>query len=150
MAIYRQYLCAELQDSVKSLEYTRTLAAGRGLGMIEFIPTVFPPPYSAVIFQRTHLNDMSRWLASGIRRDICILLYQHESPTGQSLKRSLETHYESSLSPTEFYGAVTALVEQGFVDRRPDGVHDAYTLTPAGETALLEHVTWVSELIDME
>lgn len=91
---------------------------------------------------------MTRWLASGIRRDICILVYHHESPTGQTLKRELETHYESALSPTEFYGAVNALVDRGFAERRPDGVHDRYTLTQVGETALLEHVEWLSEMMD--
>ena len=93
---------------------------------------------------------MTRWLASGIRRDLCVLLYHLESPTGQSLKRALESHYEASIDPSEFYGAVTALVDQGFVARHPDGVHDRYSLTAAGETALLGHYEWTTEMLERE
>lgn len=89
---------------------------------------------------------MTRWLSSGLRRDICILIHRRGEPTGQSLKRALESHYERAISPSEFYGALETLVERGFAEKRPDGVHDRYALSAAGERGLRDHLDWVCTL----
>lgn len=90
---------------------------------------------------------MTKFLTSGQRRDLVILVYALEDPREQELKRALEDHYEERVKPRAFYGAMETLEEHGFVEKRADGVHDRYTLTDAGERALLEHVDWVTSMV---
>jgi len=90
---------------------------------------------------------MSRWLASGLRRDLCIALADAEEPTGQELKTSLEAHYDDRLSPREFRGALDALVDAGHVAERTDGIHDRYDLTDAGRRGLEAHAEWVGTAV---
>lgn len=91
---------------------------------------------------------MAKFLASGRRRDLVVLVYSLSNPREQELKRALETQYGERISPAAFYGAVEALVDHGFVQKTADGVHDRVSLTDAGETALLDHYEWLSEQIE--
>ena len=86
---------------------------------------------------------VTKFLASGRRRDLLVLVYSLGNPREQELKRELEVHYEERLSPGEFYGSLDQLVENGFLTKSVDGVHDRYELTAAGRDALLEHVRWL-------
>ena len=85
-----------------------------------------------------------RWLHSGLRRDICVLLADGEQ-RGQQLRIALERHYEGRIDERQFYGALDALVESGHVERRADGIHDAFVLTPGGEKAMRAHYAWLTE-----
>lgn len=93
---------------------------------------------------------MSKWLQSGRRRDVCYLLAAAEDGElrGQQLKSRLESHYDERLEPKSFYGSLSALQDQGFVEKRTDGIHDAYALTDAGERRLEEHYAWVSDCLE--
>lgn len=91
---------------------------------------------------------MGRWLRSGLRRDVCVVLYDLGSPTGQEVKAALEDHYGERVAPERFYGAMDTLVETGHVENDVDGIHDRYELTAAGEEALLAHHEWVSDCLD--
>lgn len=86
---------------------------------------------------------MAKFLASGQRRDILVLVYRHENPRGGELKQALEAHYEERIKPREFQGALESLVDLGYLTRRVDGVHDRYELTGPGEQALLDHYDWL-------
>ncbi|MFC3957367.1 PadR family transcriptional regulator [Halovivax cerinus] len=86
---------------------------------------------------------MTRWLQSGRRRDICYLLAGTDGRRGQQLKSALESHYDERIDPSGFYGSLSALVGAGFVEKRPDGVHDVYALTDAGARRLEAHVSWM-------
>lgn len=86
-----------------------------------------------------------KWLQSGLRRDVCVLLYGAGEEKGQRLKTELEAHYGSHVAPKQFYGALEALVDAGFVESREEGLHDVYSLTDAGERALVTHFEWVRE-----
>lgn len=90
---------------------------------------------------------MAKWLQSGLRRDICILAHALDEPTGQRLKRDLEAHYEDHVKPTQFYGALDALVESGHLTREADGLTDRYALTEAGEAALCDQFAWAGERV---
>ena len=91
---------------------------------------------------------MTKWFHSGRRRDCCALLYEAGELRAQSLKSRLETHYDQRIDPQSFYATLSALVEAGYLTRRTRGIADAYTLTEAGENALLEHYEWLSARID--
>ncbi|CDK40461.1 PadR family transcriptional regulator [Halorubrum sp. AJ67] len=91
---------------------------------------------------------MAKWFHSGRRRDLCALLYDHGELRAQSAKSRLESHYDERIDPGSFYGTLSALVESGYLDRRTEGIADVYTLTEAGETALLDHYAWLGERID--
>lgn len=91
---------------------------------------------------------MARWLSSGLRRDVCVVVSALGEPTGQELKTTLEDHYDERVPPSRFYGATDALVEAGHLTERADGVHDRYALTDAGERALLSHREWLCERVD--
>ncbi|MFC5279756.1 PadR family transcriptional regulator [Halorubrum rubrum] len=91
---------------------------------------------------------MTKWFHSGRRRDCCVLVYEAGELRAQSLKSRLETHYDERIDPQSFYGTLTAMVEAGYLTRRPQGLADVYALTDAGETALLDHYEWLSDRVE--
>jgi DNA-binding PadR family transcriptional regulator len=90
---------------------------------------------------------MTKWLQSGLRRDVCIAVVGLDRPTGQEIKREVELRYESSVRPKTFHGALRALVDDGFLDREAEGIHDRYSLTDAGRARLDEQYEWMSERV---
>ncbi len=40
---------------------------------------------------------MTKWLQSGLRRDICIVVADLGNPTGHDVKRAIEAHYEETV-----------------------------------------------------
>jgi len=90
---------------------------------------------------------MTKWLQSGRRRDVCVLLAGAEDGelSGQRLKTRLESRYETRIEPRSFYGALEAMEKAGFVERRTDGIADKYSLTDAGEKRLREQYQWMRE-----
>ncbi len=92
---------------------------------------------------------MTKWLQSGRRRDICLLLAAADSGLrGQAVKTRLEAHYDDHIDPSSFYGSLSALVENGHLQTRQDGIHDVYVLTATGERRVREHAMWVSACVD--
>lgn len=91
---------------------------------------------------------MTKWFHSGRRRDCCALVYAAGELRAQSLKSRLETHYDERIDPQSFYATLSALVEAGYLTRRPQGLADVYALTDAGEAALLDHYEWLSARVD--
>ncbi len=89
------------------------------------------------------------WLTSGLRRDICILLYGDER-RAQSLKSAIETRYDRRVKPDRFYGALDALESSGFVKKRVDGLEDVYSLTDAGRNAVETQYAWMRTEVDGE
>ncbi|WP_201740169.1 PadR family transcriptional regulator [Salinigranum halophilum] len=85
-----------------------------------------------------------RWLQSGLRRDICVIVAGLDDPTGQQAKAALERHYDDRVQPKTFHGALEALVSDGFLTRRQDGLADRYALTDAGAERLCAHHEWVA------
>ncbi|RQG90358.1 PadR family transcriptional regulator [Natrarchaeobius halalkaliphilus] len=86
---------------------------------------------------------MTKWLQSGRRRDICVLLAADGELRGQKVKSRLESHYDDRIDPKSFYGSLSALVDAGFVEKRTDGLHDAYALSDAGEQRTSAHYEWM-------
>lgn len=95
---------------------------------------------------------MAKWLQSGRRRDICVLLAAAEDGelTGQRLKTRLERRYDTRIDPQSFYGGLEAMEDAGFVTRRTDGIADKYSLTEAGERRLREQFDWMSDALREE
>lgn len=91
---------------------------------------------------------MTRWLQSGRRRDVCVFLAAEGDITGQQLKTRLERHYDTRIEPRSFYGALSALVDAGFVEKRADGIADRYALTDAGDRRLRDHYDWMTEQLE--
>jgi DNA-binding PadR family transcriptional regulator len=91
-----------------------------------------------------------RWLQSGLRRDICVIVAGLDDPTGQQAKAALERHYDDRIRPKTFHGALEALVSDGFLSRYQDGLADRYALTDAGERRLRAHHGWVGETLGVE
>ncbi|MFP8891277.1 PadR family transcriptional regulator [Natrialbaceae archaeon A-CW2] len=91
---------------------------------------------------------MGKWLQSGRRRDICVLLAAEGPVRGQQLKSALEDHYDERLEPRAFYGSLSALVDAGFVEKRVEGLHDVYALTDAGENRVRRHGEWMQSCLE--
>jgi DNA-binding PadR family transcriptional regulator len=89
-----------------------------------------------------------RWLQSGLRRDVCVIVAGLDDPTGQQAKAALERHYDDRIKPKTFRGALSALVDGGFLSRTQDGLADRYALTEAGRRRLLDHHGWVASQIE--
>ena len=92
---------------------------------------------------------MTRFLQSGRRRDVCVLL-AGESMQAQALKTRLEDHYDERIDPESFYAALETLERGGFVETRAEGIHDVYALTDAGRERLLDHLDWQLDHVDRE
>ncbi len=92
---------------------------------------------------------MTRFLPSGRRRDICVLL-AGESMQAQALKSRLEDHYDERIDPESFYGALDTLERGGFVETRTEGIHDVYALTDAGRDRLDDHLDWILDQVDRD
>jgi DNA-binding PadR family transcriptional regulator len=88
-----------------------------------------------------------KWLRSGLRRDICVVVAREGSPTAQECKAALESHYDDRIDPSTFYGALGTLTDTGHLVETADGIHDRYALTDAGERALRDHYDWVAETL---
>lgn len=93
---------------------------------------------------------MARWLQSGTRRDLCVLLAGAEDGElpAQKLKTRLERHYDTRIEPKRFYGSLEDLERKGFVASRTDGLTDVYSLTEAGEDGLRNHYEWLRSHLD--
>ncbi|MFC7072452.1 PadR family transcriptional regulator [Halovenus rubra] len=92
---------------------------------------------------------MARFLQSGRRRDICVLLAE-EPRQAQALKSRLESLYDVRIDPKSFYGALEAMKDAGFIETKTEGIHDIYALTDAGEQRLDEHIEWVLDHVDID
>lgn len=88
-----------------------------------------------------------KWLRSGLRRDICVVVADADAPTAQECKAALEAQYDERIDPKTFYGALDALTDAGYLEETVDGLHDRYELTGAGERALYDHYEWVQEAL---
>lgn len=91
-----------------------------------------------------------RWLQSGTRRDICVLLGGAEDGglPAQKLKTRLERHYDDRIEPRQFYGAIEDLERKGFVESHTEGLSDVYALTDAGERRLRNHYEWLRDTLE--
>jgi len=89
-----------------------------------------------------------KWLRSGLRRDICVVVASEGTPTAQECKAALESRYGERIEPKTFYGALETLTDTGHLAKTADGIHDRYELTEAGERALHDHYAWVTETLD--
>ncbi len=89
------------------------------------------------------------WLTSGLRRDICILLYG-EDRRAQALKSALEARYDRRVKPDRFYGALETLESNGFVEKRVEGLEDVYSLSDAGKNALESQFEWMQTRLEEE
>lgn len=88
---------------------------------------------------------MAKWLHSGRRRDICMILYRTDGLLAQEIKTQLEAHYESRIEPKRFRSALKNLAATDYVQAHPDGIQDRYTLTDTGREALEAHLSWINE-----
>lgn len=87
------------------------------------------------------------WLTSGLRRDICILLYSEER-RAQALKSALEERYDRRVKPDRFYGALETLESKGYVEKHVEGLEDVYSLTDAGRRSVETQFEWMRERVD--
>ena len=87
-----------------------------------------------------------RWLNSGLRRDVCVLLADREYRQ-QRLKTELEARYDERIDSKQFRSALERLVEAGFVRREVDGIHDVYALTDAGRSGVRRQYEWMAETL---
>lgn len=88
---------------------------------------------------------MSGWLASGLRRDVCIVVAGLDGPSDREIKREIEERYGKNVPPKRFYGALEDLEKDGYLERDVEGIHDRFALTDAGERALREQFEWFAD-----
>jgi len=88
---------------------------------------------------------MDRWLQSGLRRDVCVVVAANDEPTESAVKRALESHYGSRVRPKTFFGALDSLESKGLIERETDGAHARVSLTERGETDLRAHYEWMTD-----
>ena len=87
------------------------------------------------------------WLTSGLRRDVCVLLYG-EQRRAQTLKSAIEARYDRRGKPDPFYGAPDALESNGVVNTPAAGLEGVHSLTHAGPRSVRTHAEWLCERVD--
>lgn len=90
---------------------------------------------------------MAKFLDSGRRRDLCVLLHGADWRRGQRLKADLEDHYDARVPPRTFYDTLDSLVKAGYVEKRTEGIADEYRLTDEGQQAVEAHAAWIDEQV---
>lgn len=90
-------------------------------------------------------SAMARWLQSGPRRDVCVVLYGEDGLRGKEVKTALQDHYDDRVDSKRFDGMLSKLVDTGHVERRTEGLHDVYSLTDGGRAAVEAHFAWARE-----
>lgn len=93
----------------------------------------------------SYIVDMSKWIHSGRRRDICYILYESGGMTDQELKTELERKYDSRIKPRTFRSAVEKLVETGYVISKTEGLQEHYSLSKKGKQSIEEHLEWIDQ-----
>ena len=93
---------------------------------------------------------MTKWLQSGRRRDVCIILAGEGPLNGQALKSQLESHYDSRVEPKSFYGALDTLADNGHLELRESGIHDEYALTDAGRQMVDGQFAWMRDHVEAD
>jgi len=88
---------------------------------------------------------VTKWLQSGLRRDVCILLAGEEPLHAQQLKARIGERYDERIDPATFRRALDALVETGHLEVESDGIHDAYALTEAARSMVEAQFEWMRE-----
>jgi len=91
---------------------------------------------------------MTGWLASGLRRDVCIAVSGLESPSDREIKKEIEERYGKNIPPRRFYGALEELEKDGYLRREVEGIHDRFSLTEPGARALEAQFEWFAERMD--
>ncbi|GAB3682178.1 PadR family transcriptional regulator [Salinarchaeum chitinilyticum] len=91
---------------------------------------------------------MTKWLQSGLRRDVCIVLAGESDLHGQQLKSRIAEHYDERIEPSTFYGALESLVDTGHVAVHEEGIHDAYALTDAGRSMVENQFEWMRDHLE--
>ncbi|MCU4717478.1 PadR family transcriptional regulator [Halapricum hydrolyticum] len=91
-----------------------------------------------------------KWLQSGRRRDLCVLLYGEDGVPAQKLKTALERRYGERIDPKQFYGAMEALERLGHVRSRTEGLSDVYELTDAGREHVEVYAAWLDDEVGCE
>jgi len=93
---------------------------------------------------------MTRWLQSGTRRDLCVLIAGSENGElpAQKLKTKLERHYDTRIEPKRFYGSLDDLERKGFVQSHTEDLTDVYSLTDAGRARLDDHYEWLQSQLE--
>lgn len=91
---------------------------------------------------------MPKWLQSGLRRDVCIVLADEPGLHAQQLKARIGERYDERIDPATFRAALAQLVDTGHLEVRTDGIHDAYALTDAGRAMLEEQCSWMQEHVE--
>jgi DNA-binding PadR family transcriptional regulator len=99
-------------------------------------------------YPAAHDAVVTKWLQSGRRRDMCVLLAGDGPLTGQALKTRLQRHHDERIEPRSFRGALSALEDAGFVERREAGIADEYALTDLGERRVRDHFEWMRTQVD--
>ena len=94
------------------------------------------------------MTIVTKWLQSGLRRDVCIVLAGEGELHGQQLKARIAEHYDERIEPSTFYGALESLVETGHLEVHEDGLHDAYALTDAGRSMVEGQFEWMRERVE--
>lgn len=89
------------------------------------------------------------WLTSGMRRDLCVLLYGEEL-RAQTLKSALEERYDRRVKPDRFYGALEALESTGHVETHVEGLEDVYSLTDPGRERVEAQFEWMRDRLTGE
>jgi len=92
-------------------------------------------------------DTVMEWLTSGLRRDVCVLLYDEER-RAQQLKSALESRYDRRLKPDRFYGALDSLESKGYVETHVEGLEDVHSLTAAGRQSVETQFEWMRSQVE--
>lgn len=81
---------------------------------------------------------------TSFQRDCVSVIAGLEDPSGTAIKDQLNECYDEGVYAGRLYSNLDTLVEEGYVEKRPQSDRtNSYRLTEEGKAALKDHVEWL-------
>lgn len=88
---------------------------------------------------------------TGFQRDLVYVIVNLDKPSGQDIRRELESYYDGGVNHGRLYPNLEILVEEGFVNKgTQDQRTNYYEITDKGIELLQSRHDWVNNLVNTE
>ncbi len=85
---------------------------------------------------------------TGFQRDLLYVVLNKEDPSGQSIKKEIESYYDGNINHGRLYPNLDELVDKELVIKgKQDERTNYYSITPEGIRAIQDYHNWVSDMV---
>lgn len=86
---------------------------------------------------------------TGFQRDVLYVVLHEEHPSGQSIRRKMEEHYNENINHGRLYPNLDTLVESGLLNKgKKDERTNEYQITSKGKDKIVSRQIWLNKNIE--